>query len=119
MKALFCVLLAVLASGQLLPLQHNEGQGHASMSDLRLPNPANIQHPLSRLEESSYSKTHLPQFKAGNHSIREQDGSTCATKRERQWTGTIDVSDERRLFYWFFDSRSDPVDDPIIIWLNG
>ncbi|KAF4735743.1 hypothetical protein FOZ62_004912, partial [Perkinsus olseni] len=24
-----------------------------------------------------------------------------------------------RLFFWFFESRSNPAEDPIILWLNG
>lgn len=37
----------------------------------------------------------------------------------KHWTGTVDVSDEKTLFFWFFESRSTPSTDPVIIWMNG
>lgn len=61
----------------------------------------------------------LPPFKAGKFTLTSQNNTTCATHGESQWTGTIDVTDAHRLFFWFFDSRGDPENDPIIIWING
>jgi cathepsin A (carboxypeptidase C) len=61
----------------------------------------------------------LPPYKAGQYTLVEQSNQTCATYGERQWTGTVDVTDEHRLFFWFFDSRNDPENDPVVIWLNG
>ncbi|KAJ6790295.1 hypothetical protein PWT90_09961 [Aphanocladium album] len=43
----------------------------------------------------------------------------CPSQGESQWTGFIPVSGERDLFYWYFDSRSDPEHDPIIINFSG
>lgn len=38
----------------------------------------------------------------------------------KQFTGYLDVEDEdKHFFYWFFESRNDPKNDPIILWLNG
>lgn len=39
----------------------------------------------------------------------------CPSHGEVQWTGSVTVSDERDLFYWYFDSRSDPEHDPIVV----
>lgn len=50
---------------------------------------------------------------------KKQDNSTCPTYGESQWTGTINVSDGHDLSYWFFESRNDPENDPIILWMNG
>lgn len=69
------------------------------------------------LNTNDYRPTEF--FKAGEYTKYKQDGEICKTYGERQWAGTVDVTDQRRLFYWFFDSRNDPENDPIILWLNG
>ncbi|KAH8898491.1 alpha/beta-hydrolase [Thozetella sp. PMI_491] len=58
-------------------------------------------------------------FKTGSFTVREQAGDVCETYGEKQWTGTVDVSSDKRLFYWFFESRGNPETDPLIIWMNG
>ncbi|KAJ3494290.1 hypothetical protein NLG97_g4177 [Lecanicillium saksenae] len=65
------------------------------------------------------SNNTLTEFKAGQFSLAPANETVCATYGESQWTGTIDVSDSRRLFFWAFNSRNDPANDPVIIWLNG
>lgn len=37
-----------------------------------------------------------------------------------QYTGYLDTDDDsKHFFFWFFESRNDPENDPIILWLNG
>ncbi|KAF3989063.1 hypothetical protein FT663_02997 [Candidozyma haemuli var. vulneris] len=37
-----------------------------------------------------------------------------------QYTGYLDVEElKKHFFYWFFESRNDPENDPVILWLNG
>ncbi|KAF3931623.1 hypothetical protein ABW20_dc0102897 [Dactylellina cionopaga] len=37
-----------------------------------------------------------------------------------QFSGYIDDNaNDKHFFYWFFESRSEPKDDPVILWLNG
>lgn len=48
-----------------------------------------------------------------------QDDTLCPTYGESQWTGTITVDEGHDIFYWFFDSRNDPENDPIIISFAG
>ncbi|CAJ2507563.1 Uu.00g087490.m01.CDS01 [Anthostomella pinea] len=50
--------------------------------------------------------------------VREQNETVCDAG-SRQWTGWIHVTEEKSLFYWFFESRSNPLNDPVMIWLNG
>ncbi|KAK6842942.1 hypothetical protein PG987_003802 [Apiospora arundinis] len=52
------------------------------------------------------------------YTLREQNDQVCDAG-SRQWTGWINVSKEKRLFFWFFESRSAPQDDPVMVWLNG
>ncbi|PON30495.1 carboxypeptidase Y [Trichoderma gamsii] len=78
------------------------------------------QRPLAGPKTATASSSaDIPSFRAGQYTLTPQDDSTCATYGESQWTGTIDVTDSHRLFFWFFDSRNDPVNDPVIIWMNG
>jgi len=37
----------------------------------------------------------------------------------QQYSGYLDVTDGKHLFYWFFESRNDPENDPLILWLSG
>lgn len=38
----------------------------------------------------------------------------------KQATGYFDINDnDKHLFFWFFESRNDPANDPVILWLNG
>ena len=41
-----------------------------------------------------------------------------ATPR-RAYTGYIDVSPARHLFFYFFESRRDPDTDDVVFWTNG
>ncbi|KUJ20871.1 putative carboxypeptidase Y like protein A [Mollisia scopiformis] len=38
----------------------------------------------------------------------------------KQYSGYLDDEEnDKHLFYWFFESRNDPQNDPVILWLNG
>ncbi|KAK6540823.1 hypothetical protein TWF694_008211 [Orbilia ellipsospora] len=37
----------------------------------------------------------------------------------RQLTGHVNVTQDKSLFFWFHESKRDPKNDPLIIWLNG
>ncbi|KAF3917723.1 hypothetical protein ABW20_dc0100769 [Dactylellina cionopaga] len=38
----------------------------------------------------------------------------------KQYSGYLDdEEDDKHLFYWFFESRGNPKDDPVVLWLNG
>ncbi|KAL4867907.1 hypothetical protein BDV12DRAFT_170523 [Aspergillus spectabilis] len=38
----------------------------------------------------------------------------------KQYTGYLDDNEnDKHLFYWFFESRNDPANDPVVLWLNG
>ncbi|KAI2612651.1 alpha/beta-hydrolase [Hypoxylon fragiforme] len=50
--------------------------------------------------------------------VKEQTDDICRAG-SRQWTGWIDISEEKSLFFWFFESRHEPSTDPVVVWLNG
>lgn len=35
------------------------------------------------------------------------------------YAGFIDLAPDVHAFFWFFESRRDPANDPITLWLNG
>ncbi|KAL9586049.1 MAG: hypothetical protein Q9212_001139 [Teloschistes hypoglaucus] len=38
----------------------------------------------------------------------------------RQYSGYLDdAANDKHLFYWFFESRNDPENDPVVLWING
>lgn len=38
---------------------------------------------------------------------------------QAQKSGYLDTSDSRHFFFYHFESRSDPKNDPIVLWVNG
>ncbi|KAF2816400.1 alpha/beta-hydrolase [Mytilinidion resinicola] len=52
------------------------------------------------------------------HTLRPQNASICDAGT-KQYTGTVDVGVGKSLFFWFYESRNDPKNDPLILWMTG
>ncbi|CAJ0564842.1 unnamed protein product, partial [Mesorhabditis spiculigera] len=37
----------------------------------------------------------------------------------KQYSGYLDISDQKSLYYWYVESQNKPDTDPLILWLNG
>ncbi|CAG8441307.1 5249_t:CDS:2 [Dentiscutata heterogama] len=37
----------------------------------------------------------------------------------QQYSGYLDAGNKKHFFFWFFESRGNPLNDPIVLWLNG
>ncbi|KAH6884328.1 carboxypeptidase Y, partial [Coprinopsis sp. MPI-PUGE-AT-0042] len=70
---------------------------------------------LSKLSEVHYTTLDHPAFP--RHSVRIKQTKFC-DGTVRAYTGYIDVG-VRHLFFYFFESRSNPAKDDVILWTNG
>ena len=53
-------------------------------------------------------------------SLRYKANELCeTTPGVKQYSGYIDIAEDKHLFFWFLESRNQPSSDPITLWLNG
>ena len=57
---------------------------------------------------------------AFNLRTKKVDPKKLGVDDVKQYSGYLDnEEDDKHLFYWFFESRGNPKEDPILLWLNG
>ncbi|KAI8629907.1 Alpha/Beta hydrolase protein [Xylariaceae sp. FL1651] len=47
------------------------------------------------------------------------EGVCETTPGVNSYSGYVDLDDETHMFFWFFESRNNPDESPITLWLNG
>ncbi|KAH8824467.1 carboxypeptidase C [Flagelloscypha sp. PMI_526] len=52
------------------------------------------------------------------HQLRVTEPEICDTSVQ-QYSGYLDIAEDKHLFFWFFESRFAPEEAPLILWLNG
>jgi cathepsin A (carboxypeptidase C) len=59
-------------------------------------------------------------LEAYNLRAKKVDPSKLGVDTVKQYSGYLDDEEnDKHLFYWFFESRNDPKNDPVVLWLNG
>ncbi|KDQ62966.1 hypothetical protein JAAARDRAFT_146814 [Jaapia argillacea MUCL 33604] len=52
------------------------------------------------------------------YQLRVTEPTLCDSSVQ-QYSGYLDITDGKHLFFWFFESRIDPENAPLVLWLNG
>lgn len=60
-----------------------------------------------------------PSFPEYSLRLNTQQSEAFCDKDVVQHSGYLDISDSKHLWFIFFESRSNPKDDPVVLWLNG
>ncbi|OBA21914.1 hypothetical protein METBIDRAFT_10831 [Metschnikowia bicuspidata var. bicuspidata NRRL YB-4993] len=86
------------------------------VSQLAFKTTAKPSHPYLASFDFHVSDASFP-----NHKLRvKSEPGDLGIDSVKQYTGYLDIEDEdKHFFYWFFESRNDPANDPVILWLNG
>ncbi|KAJ7145287.1 serine carboxypeptidase [Mycena filopes] len=67
-------------------------------------------------EITTYEHVSHPAF--AEYSLRVQKPTLCDDS-VKQYSGYLDIAEDKHLFFWFFESRGSPSEDPLVMWLNG
>ncbi|ROV98189.1 hypothetical protein VSDG_04413 [Cytospora chrysosperma] len=74
-------------------------------------------------EASAESESHRVvggDLESYNLRTKAVDPSKLGVDTVKQYSGYLDdEANDKHLFYWFFESRNDPKNDPVVLWLNG
>ena len=55
-----------------------------------------------------------------NVAVRYKEPKLCeTTEGVNSYSGFLDIAEDKHLFFWFFESRRNPEEDDITLWLNG
>jgi cathepsin A (carboxypeptidase C) len=111
------MLISFVATLIAIPAVHAYVQSQLSFSSLPSTtlNATNLN--LNSLT-SEYTTLSHPQFPNHSIRIRKTDPNWCETSAT-SYTGYIDTTEARHIFFYFFESRSDPDSDDVILWTNG
>ncbi|KAJ3274035.1 hypothetical protein HDV01_003528, partial [Terramyces sp. JEL0728] len=75
---------------------------------------------ITTLSTGKKQKWHVythPSF--SKYSLRIKEDITLCDANVKQIAGYLDTDDDDHFFFWFFESRSKPATDPLVLWLNG
>lgn len=69
---------------------------------------------------SQFEKVTSEKFSGYSLRVKENHPEVLNLDTAKYYTGYLDVDKlGKHFFYWFFESRNDPKNDPVVLWLNG
>ncbi|KAI8377654.1 Alpha/Beta hydrolase protein [Radiomyces spectabilis] len=77
----------------------------------------NVQHVVNDVKSefvTAFSHPAFPQY-----TMRYKRPNTICDPDVKQISGYLDVGNDKHFFFWFFESRDKPQEDPLVLWLNG
>jgi len=111
-------VLAALAGALQPPLHFPTSYGSspaAHGSQLSFPVP---EQDLASISSNDF--TTLTHEKFAGYAVRIKQMSGWCDPSVRSWTGYLDVDGgAKHLFFYFFESRRAPAEDPLVMWING
>ena len=73
---------------------------------------------LRSLSTESFTTLSHPYYPSHSIRIKKSPEEWCDPSVSK-YTGYIDTSAARHLFFYFFESRSEPDKDDVVMWING
>jgi len=85
---------------------------------------SNTNETISQIKDKFYFETELNNRRLEVHDKekhRVKNLPRAPELNEAQYSGLLQIGkkSDKHIFYWFFESKSSPENDPIVIWLNG
>ncbi|KAJ1300748.1 hypothetical protein OPQ81_002391 [Rhizoctonia solani] len=85
------------------------------------------QHPISSRYSGGVEITatvngvfeHVTTTSLPNYRMRVRQSRSLCDPTVKQYSGYLDVSNDKHLFFWFFESRKSPREAPLSAWMNG
>ncbi|TRM62404.1 Alpha/Beta hydrolase protein [Schizophyllum amplum] len=105
--AVWVACLCAIASASAQSFLHQEAY------DAGLFTPLETLDALSEAEFTSLSHPFFPDYGVRVKKTKFCDGTV------NSYTGYLDITKARHLFFYFFESRNDPAADDVIFWTNG
>ena len=84
---------------------------------LLLPGTVSAQQTVFGDETNAFATFAHPEYPGHRLRVREPKG--LCDPDVRQVSGYLDTDQGHHFFFWTFESRNDPKNDPVILWMNG
>lgn len=89
------------------------------LGQFEVQTPRNLHQEVQKVEDDSIATILSDIDSRYSLRVKEVAPEKLGVDFVKQWSGYLDYLDSKHWFYWFFESRNDPENDPVILWLNG